>query len=300
MSTKPIHIALTFDDRYWAPAYTVMRSICLFTFRRKDVQFHLFHRTLTAEHRAQLETIVTEFGATQHFYDIDNNAHFVSIASRARHNERLSNIVYARILFAEILPAEVARVLYLDCDMLVRAPIERLYDIDMRGFPLAAVPDYFAERIVSRRNLVDPRGIFDVAMRYFNAGMLLIDMDKWRELAILDKFEAAIASGLLDRIYYDQDFLNLTFRENWLELHQYWNLHDPLPVHQQLNPYILHYTGEQKPWRIRPRVAFARVYRHVMTNDVYYKYLRERCPAWQRPLFRFVERMNKRTGTPDN
>lgn len=298
MPASPIHIVLTFDDRYWAPAYALMRSVCLFTFRRKDVVFHLFHRTLSAEHRAALETIHTEFGASQIFYDIDAHAGFVSIAKRARYNPRLSNIVYARILFAELLPADVTRLLYLDCDMMVRAPIERLYEIDMQGFPLAAVPDYVGVQIMTRRSVIDPRGIFDAAMRYFNAGLLLIDMNQWRQMNILERFEAAIADGTLARIYYDQDFLNLTFRENWLELDTYWNLLDPRPSHEVLNPHILHYTGKKKPWLYKPLVAFARLYRHVMTNDVYYRYMIERVPAWLRPFIRFVERINKKTGAP--
>ena len=184
--------------------------------------------------------------------------------------------------------------------MMVRAPIERLFDIDMQGFPLAAVPDYLGAQVMTRRSLIDPRGIFDPAMRYFNAGMLLIDMHKWRQMDILGKFEQAIADGTLNKIYYDQDFLNLTFRENWLELQQLWNLLDPRPSHMALNPHILHYTGAAKPWLIKPKVAFARLYRHVMTNVVYYEYLLERSPAWQRPVIRLIERMNKKTGTPDN
>src|SRR5665213_1225935 len=139
-----------------------------------------------------------------------------------------------------------------------------------------------------------------MAMRYFNAGMLLIDMTKWRQMDILGKFEAAIANGTLAKIYYDQDFLNLTFRENWLELHQFWNLHDPKPAHMALNPYLVHYTGDTKPWLIMPKVAFARLYRHIMTNPVYYEYLRERSPAWQHPVIRWIEGRNKITGTPDN
>lgn len=300
MTSTPINIVLTFDDRYWAPAYALMRSVCLFTFRRKEVRFHLFHRPISPSHWAWLQKINTEFGAELISYDIDANQTFTSIAKRARYNERLSNIVYARVLFDELLPKDIDRILYLDCDMMVRAPIERLYDIDMQGFPLAAVPDYVAAQIMTRRSLIDPRGIFDPAMRYFNAGLLLIDMHKWRTLDILGKFEQAITDGTLDKIYYDQDFLNLAFRENWLELHQFWNLHDPRPAHMALNPYLVHYTGDTKPWLVMPNVAFARLYRHVMTNPVYYEYLLERTPGWLRPIVKFVERMNKKTGTPDN
>lgn len=294
--TSPIDIVLTFDDRYWAPAYALMRSVCLFTFRRKDIRFHLFHRPLSERHWRWLKEITHEFGAQLIPYDIDANQTFTSIAARAHYNHRLSNIVYARVLFAELLPPDVERLLYLDCDMLVRAPIERLYDIDMQGFPLAAVPDYVGAQIMTSTSLIDPRGIFDPAMRYFNAGLLLVDMAKWRQMDILGRFEEAIASGLLARIYYDQDFLNLTFRENWLELPQVWNLHDSTPALMALNPPLVHYTGDTKPWQIMPKLAFAKLYRHVMTNPVYYEYLRERSPGWQQPLIRFAERMNKKSG----
>ena len=298
MTATPIHIALTFDDKYWAPAYALMRSVCLFTYRRKDIAFHLFHRSLSDTHRAALEQITTEFGATLNFYDIDQNPGFVSIAARARYNTRLSNIVYARILFAQLLPPGITRLLYLDCDMLVRVPIERLYDRDMQGFPLAAVPDYNGAQIITGRSLTDNRGIFDVAMRYFNAGLLLIDMNKWRDMHILEKFEAAIDDGTLAKIYYDQDFLNLAFKENWLELDNLWNFVNPRQTHEVLNPHILHYTGDRKPWLVKPKVAFASLYRHAMTNDVYYRYLLERVPAWRRPFIRLVERINRRAGPP--
>jgi lipopolysaccharide biosynthesis glycosyltransferase len=296
MTTTPIHIVLTFDDRYWAPAYALMRSICLFTYRRKDLSFHLFTTSISPEHRSALEQIAAEFGATQTFYDIPQNPHFAAIAQRVRQSGQFPNVVYARILVTHILPAEIERVVYFDCDMLVRVPIERLYDMDMQDYPLAAVPDYVGVQIFTRRNLIDPRGIFDSAMRYFNSGMLLIDMNKWRAMNLAQQFERVIDDGTLARIYYDQDFLNLTFKDNWLELDWAWNLLDPRPLHEQLNPHVLHYTGKNKPWLYKPKVAFARLYRHAMTNDIYYRYMLERAPAWQRPIIGFVERMNRRTG----
>ena len=296
MSSSSIHIALTFDDRYWAPAYALMRSICLFTYRRTDLNFHLLHRPLTPAHRAVLERIPTEFGASQTFYDLDGNQTFTSIDARARRNKRLSNIVYARILFAQLLPETVDRLLYLDCDMLVRVAIEKLYDIEMQGFPLAAAPDHGGHSFMTRRDLIDPRGLFDPAMRYFNAGLLLIDMPAWRRMDILGRFEAAITDGTLNKIYYDQDFLNLTFRDNWLELHPFWNLLSPVSAHRSLNPHILHYTGRRKPWLPGQDVPFARVYRHAMTLEIYYRYLLETAPAWHRPWIRLIERYNKRFG----
>jgi lipopolysaccharide biosynthesis glycosyltransferase len=296
MTAKPIHVVLAMDDKYWAPAYALMRSVCLFTFRRTDLRFHIFTSGLKPDHLAVIEDLQREFGATQIFYDIPHDPHFAAIADKARQSGQFPNIVYGRILIAKILPPDIERLIYLDCDMLVRVPIERLAEMDMQGYPLAAVPDYAGAQIMTRKSLIDPRRIFDPAMRYFNSGLLLIDMHKWRELKVEDKFVEAIDSGLLAQIYYDQDFLNLTFRDNWLELDRFWNLLDPRPSHAALNPHVLHYTGERKPWLVRPKVAYARLYRHVMTNEIYYRYLIERSPAWQKPLIRLVERLNRQVG----
>ncbi len=41
MPQVQLHIALSFNDKFWAPAYAVMRSICLTSTRRKDIVFHL-------------------------------------------------------------------------------------------------------------------------------------------------------------------------------------------------------------------------------------------------------------------
>jgi len=286
-----IHVALTFDDKYWAPAYATMRSICTSTERRKDLVFHLLHRPLSAEHEETLRRIETEFGAHLDFHLVDKDDRFTSLLARAPHDARPS-IMYARLLLASVLPADAERVVYFDCDMLIRAPIERLAELDLEGKALAAAPDYLGQLIMTGRDLIDTRGIFDPAMRYFNSGLLVIDVAKWRAAKVVDRFEEKMADGTMQELYFDQDLLNLIFRGDWLELSQLWNFIDPRPWHEQLNPHVLHYTGLRKPWQIRKGAAFARVYRYTMTNDVFYRYLAERSPAWLRPFVRLAKRFN--------
>ncbi len=282
---QPIHIALTFDDPYWAPAFATIRSICLTTRRRADLIFHLCHRSLSPEHAADFSKITEEFGSQLRLYDIDAMPLFVSVAERAPYNHRLSNIVYARLLFAEIMPPEVTRLTYLDCDMMVRGAIEEIAEVDLQGYPIAAVPEAHGLHIGPGRDIRKNRDLFDPADNYFNAGLIVIDMEGWRNARILERLEAAIADGTMSRIYYDQDLLNIIFARNWLKLDQMWNLVDPRPVHQGLNPKLLHYTGAGKPWKRTANVAFTRMYRHVMTNEIYNRYLRYRLRrAWFEPF----------------
>ena len=61
---NPIHIALTFDDNFWAPACAVIRSASLSTRRRTDLVFHLCVQAISAEHRRDIDSISEELGAT--------------------------------------------------------------------------------------------------------------------------------------------------------------------------------------------------------------------------------------------
>lgn len=293
MTGRSIHIALTFDDNFWAPAFATMRSVCLFSRSRRDLVFHLCHRTLSDAHRADLLRIADEFPVELRWYDLEQSGLFRDIAQRMPANKRLSSIVYARLMLDRLVGPDVERILYLDCDMLVRDDVADLFDWDMGGKPIAAVRDTSGPEIVAGRDVRGNRDIFDVADPYFNAGLVLIDVALWRDADIIGRMEQAYAEGTMQRLYYDQDLLNLVFRNNWQRLPWRWNTIDPRPAHESLDPAIIHYTGVKKPWGIwtgmRRSVAFARFYRHVMTNELFYVFARHRWKTWWRKKLRLPE-----------
>src|SRR5690606_13107876 len=131
-----------------------------------------------------------------------------------------------------ILPPQVERVLYLDCDTLVRAPIEELIERDLAGHSIAAVRDTRGAHITSGRDLRNNQDLFDVADPYFNAGVVLIDVARWRAANIVDRLEEALTGGVMARIHYDQDFLNLVFKNDWLRLDPRWNLINARRTHE--------------------------------------------------------------------
>lgn len=282
--SAPIHIVLAFDDNFWAPAYTVMRSVCLSTHRRGDLVFHLLHMPISDEHRYDIEGVVREFGASLRWYPVADSALFDFFVAELPATAQWPKIVYARMLVADLLPSDIDRAIYLDCDMLVRAPIEQLFDIDLEGRPLGAVRDSLAPFIAGRRDMRQNQGIFDPADPYFNSGMLVIDLSQWRIIDIKAEIAAIAGRGLMDRLYYDQDMLNLVFRNRWTPLPWRWNTIDAHPVHEALDAAILHYTLKGKPWfllsGILRRSAYARWYRHVMTNDLFYRFARHRWKRW--------------------
>ena len=283
MNGQAVHIVLTFDDAFWAPAFAVMRSACLASRSAKNLVFHLMYRGLGTAHRNELAQITSEFGATLIDYDLTGNQQFQAFLEGMPYHPKLTNLVYARLLIDRLLPADIERVIYLDCDIYVRAPLEELAELDLEGHPIAAVLDPGRHKQMLGRDLRQNLDLFDFHFRYFNAGVLVIDRRGFAAHDLPGRTRAFNEAGILARAQYDQAVLNLAFKDNWLPLDFRWNLICPAPEHEVLEPKILHYTGHRKPWALLSRAAFAQTYRHTMTNAIFYRYWRER---WQRRLLK--------------
>ncbi|MEO5805128.1 glycosyltransferase family 8 protein [Devosia sp.] len=284
-----IHIALTFDDNFWAPTYATMRGICATTSLRQTIHFHLIHTAISDQHAERLRSIHAEYGSTVQFYDISRDAAlnakiqaFPKIRSR-----NLNTIVYARLFLCDIVPASVEKLIYIDGDILVRVPIEQFYTIDLGGNAIAAANCPHRVMFQSQRDLV-PKAYFRTEDPYFNAGFLLIDTKKFRALDFAAIVEARVAPNQRQNLYYDQDILNIALRGNCKLLDTSWNFQNPLIIHESFDPKIVHYTGKNKPWRLFSSPAFKRQYRHTMKNDVYYQFARERIARRIKRLLRLA------------
>jgi lipopolysaccharide biosynthesis glycosyltransferase len=288
---SPIHVAVVVDEPSWAPAYAAMRSVCLTTPRRADVVFHLMHCGVSAEHLEVLGRVGMEFGATIAPYDLEREALFRWLTGKARARVGRPDLGYAPLLFAEILPRDIGRLVQLAPDMLMRAPIERLADMDLFGRAAAAVADPRGPAAGTGRGMLDVRGLFPPGTRFFSPALLVVGIDRWRALRLTERFEAALDSGQLAALASGAEFLNLALGADWLELGQLWNLADPLPVHEALNPFAVSYPGRAKPWRLGATTGFAGEYRQTMTDEVFYRALAQRSPGWLRPVIKGLKRL---------
>lgn len=168
---------------------------------------------------------------------------------------------YFRLLLPGLLPAEVERVIFIDSDTVVTSSLEPLWNLPLSGKALAAVPDHW----ISCRDQNHPLG------SYFNAGVLLIDLRRWRQAAVLERGGAFARAHPEALRYWDQDVLNHVFQHDWLPMGHRWNacphLFGLLPEFsldsQQLSaseqeairdPAIVHFAGgggRVKPWNAR-------------------------------------------------
>ncbi len=160
----------------------------------------------------------------------------------------LASAAYYRIFFAIHLRGLgiYRRAIYIDSDVLVRAPLDALFATDMGGQPLAARVE--TPRPEVTRAIVLHALVGDL---YFNSGVLLFDLASDRLEAALDASVAAIADDSVTLLFHDQCALNLGFRDRFLRMGTAWNT----PVGEAMTlaqlpagAAILHYLDRPKPW----------------------------------------------------
>jgi lipopolysaccharide biosynthesis glycosyltransferase len=123
---------------------------------------------------------------------------------------------YYRLLMAQALPPEVSRVIYLDCDTIVREDLAKLWDIPLRDHPLGAVSD----KNFKHRHVLG----LAAAAAYFNSGVMLIDLDRWRKAEIGTRALEFAARHPERLTWGDQCALNWLLADQWLKLDDSWNV----------------------------------------------------------------------------
>ncbi|MPY95248.1 MAG: hypothetical protein GEV08_19975 [Acidimicrobiia bacterium] len=127
-----------------------------------------------------------------------------------------------RLLLPSLLPAHVDRFIYLDADVLVRAPLGALWSTDLAGASTGAVRDAVIPWAGSPGALPWRALGLEPTCPYFNVGVLLVDLDRWRADGTADK-----ALGLVrrrDLNHADQCAINIALGGALLQLDATWNV----------------------------------------------------------------------------
>lgn len=164
----------------------------------------------------------------------------------------------ARLCVGELLDCD--RALYLDTDILVRSSLAPLYDTDLCGNILAAIADRHFEIsentdavVVSGMTRVNIRHLYRDALGlerdYFNSGVLLIDLAKWRSAGVKTLCLDYLRHHPL-ALFCDQDALNFAVGSQTLIVGAEWNfMAEVASAYPDIEPRIIHFSGCVKPWK---------------------------------------------------
>lgn len=229
--------------------------------READIRVHVLHNGIDSNSITLIERIASDYGQKITFCHVDETLCSAFPIGRDGQNTHVgtSYATYYRLFLSELLPKDISRVIYLDGDIIVTDSLNELWSTDMHDKAIAAVPDSYNNKIEHYNRLHYPQ-----PMGYFNAGVLLINLDYWRTNNMSDAF-CQYASANPNSLYcHDQDILNYVFRdckivlplrynmlnEYWFDIRHSvvsWEFESQMLYGQQ-HPAIIHFTGLPKPW----------------------------------------------------
>lgn len=170
--------------------------------------------------------------------------------------------IFYRLFIADLYP-EYEKAIYLDCDIVVPGDISKMYNIDTEGNIFGAITD---DVIATNPDFcVYARdGVGVDADKYFNSGVLLMDLNKYREEDVLNTFIRLLTTYNFETAAPDQDYLNAICKDKIKYLDKGWDL---MPVGEDYNGEInlIHYNNFRKPW----------YYDDVPYGDVFWEYAKK-------------------------
>lgn len=274
-------IVLATDNCFAQHCAVTMRSVLEFN---KDVEFYILTEGLTGENENRLRSVAGS--CPLNICKVDSEA-LKGFPMPDVKTEKISIATYYRLFITQLLPASVGKVLYLDCDLVVRGSLSELWETDMTGKALAAVhyPDCPTMTKNCMRLGIAPKRPNDQTTKrltsgYFNAGVLLMNLDYWRTHDLPQRYFDFIAEGRYPLRQRDQDVLNAVTGAETASLPWKYNVMgneletikeivsgDQLEYVKSLEkvaPVIVHFSFRLKPWEFGCRNPYKKDYRRTL------------------------------------
>jgi lipopolysaccharide biosynthesis glycosyltransferase len=197
---------------------------------------------------------------------------------------RMTIATYDKLTIGQWLPESEGRVLWLDCDLLALTDLARLWETGLGESGVLATQDLFVRTLGARFGVACHRELgINPDAEYFNAGIMLIDVARWRSDDIAARALTYLRRYRRQVYFWDQEALNATLVGRWSKLDQRWNWSPRFARidfdgvdfgHAEKSPWIVHFSGGLKPWHFEGKSA---------PFELYYRYLDSTAWAGWRP-----------------
>ena len=243
-----INILYCFDENYNLQALTSMNSLLDEVSEKVDI--YIIHNNPDSfnslsnnieSHKNTRSINIMKFGK--------ENLNFPNVA-----NSHVSEATYYRLFIERLLPNTLNNVLYLDADIICIAdPIkeikENFNNLSNTKTTVASVFENFSpteiKELEKRLNIN--------GNNYFNAGVMFIDLEKWRKKSIESLSLKIIKEKNKELKFWDQDILNIIFNDDVSEISN--SLNYIINIEKQTTiptaTRFIHYAGSFKPWTVR-------------------------------------------------
>ena len=265
-----LNVVYSTDDGYVQHLAVSLLSLLENNKNIEDIQVYILDNEISFKNKKELEKICNGYQRKIDFIPINE------ALSKIKLNTDFSISSYARLFMGSFIKDDKA--LYLDCDTLVLGSLKRLIETDIDEYYVAAVQDTVSKEL---RYAVDVPDKY----QYVNAGILYINLKKWREDNIENLFKECISKHNGNVPHHDQGTINSVCKDKILVLDVRYNLYDTAIFYKakefkkmfdlkkyytqseleeaRVNPIIIHFTPAHygRPWFEKCTHPFKNEYR---------------------------------------
>lgn len=271
-----MNVFYTTNDLYCAKVAASICSVYSNNSDMEELEVYIIGQDISGENKARFDALGKQFHRQIHLIDLGSLDQYFPFDFDTR---GWAPVVLARLACDKLLPTNIDRILYLDGDTINLCSLAQLWDADLGENVLGGC----IEATVTRSRCVQLE-MEDTP--YINSGVLLINLKKWRQEKWGDRIIEFYRGKGGQLFAPDQDAINGALKDKILFLPPKYNFYNiywfypyrvlkklmgPAPyyepqVYQESldHPAIIHYLGEERPWRKGNRHKFKNQYRQYL------------------------------------
>ncbi|MBQ6727456.1 MAG: glycosyltransferase family 8 protein [Clostridia bacterium] len=260
---KEIPLVFAVDDNYAPFLCVALRSIMDNASTDYYYKVYILNTGLCEDNKKRIVGIAEELSDDLSVDYVDVADRMDEIKDKTALRDYYTNTTYFRIFIPSLFP-QYDKILYLDSDLVFLDDISKLYNTDLGDNIFAAIHEEAMSEF-------DVLGVYSEQflgverMRYFNAGLLVINAVEYRKADVERAFINLMTEHKF-RVAQDQDYLNVVCKGRITYLDVGWNK-TPIPdmTFDDKDIKVIHYKLNFKPWR----------YDNVRYQEPFWKYAKE-------------------------
>ena len=193
-----MNIVYSSSDSYAPIAGVSIMSLLYNNRDADDLHIYMIDNHISYTNKERFQKLVSEYGREITFIPKPDLEKETGVTIETG---RWNISTFFRLFLCTILPKDIDRCIYLDCDTVVRHSLKELWETDLGSCIVAAVDDCRSDRYKTELGLPEDS-------TYTNNGVLLIDLAGWREHEVEKDFFDFIVKHNGDITYVDQGVLN--------------------------------------------------------------------------------------------
>ncbi len=234
---KNISIVVASDNHYAILIAALLKSIEVNHKTSEHIDFHIIDDGISAETKKKLNTVADPERVTLKWFaskDVIPADSSIPVDSSS-----FPLTAYLRVFSPYIVNQDTEKLIYLDVDTIVQDDISKLWNTSIGDYTIGAIQDVGKTVDCEWGGVPNYKELGLAAdTKYFNSGVLLINVKKWRAENISSQVISALTEHKKHVRLADQYGMNVIMANKWFQLDPKWNW---FAFKEDEKPYLVHF-----------------------------------------------------------